>query len=415
MALLGATLLPAAYLWVEVGGALPSWHEYPSLSQRDPVELLFLYGEHLRLSYAGHSATKVQEGKQRFADSIAELKAELLSYKRIAPRAGGARERRVLRDFEALTVVSAGWGDPAARERLEHVPADDVPDYAQRRRNEIIEGRTDRDQTRAARHRRYQRARRWSRWLEVGLAAPATLFLYLARKQRSALELGPVPVELVWGLVLWVWCEAAIKLAGFVTGRDVPVLGVLHPFSKLVAIPFVLALIRGAWGRAPETPLVRMRSLPAREGRLDAVLWTLLALAASTAVTWGIRSAAKPLGLRPVWSEGLDAGLLVGTGWEAAGRISSLLVGAPFLEEILYRGLLFGGLSRALGLKWAIFLSSLAFALMHGYGFASTLIVALDGCIWALAYVRTRSLWPGMLVHALVNVTAVLDNYSFLL
>lgn len=416
MVLLGATLLPAAYLWVEVGRALSASLDYPSLSHHDPVQLLFLYGEHLRLSYADEPPPKVQEGKQRFADAIAELKEEVASYKRVAPRGGAARESRVLGDIGALTVVTAGWGDASAREQLEHGLLEDVPDYAQRQRNQVIEGRTERDHERAARIRRYDRVEGWVGWFKVGLAVPATLFLYLARKGRPRLDVGPVRVDLVWGLVLWVWGEAAVKLASAATGRDVPVLAGLHPFSRLIAIPLVLALIRGAWGRGPETPLVRMQSLPAtREGRLNAALCTALGLAVSTAVTLGVRAATNPLGLRAKWSEGLVEALLVGTDWEATGRVLSSVVAAPFLEEVLYRGLLFGALFRPLGLKWATVVSSLVFAVMHGYGFASSLIVALHGCVYALVYARTRSLWPGTVLHALGNVTALLDDYSLLL
>src|SRR5262245_43230971 len=128
--LLAATLLPAAYLWMEIGRAVPARLDYPSLSHHAPVQLLFLYGEHLRLSCADQPPSKAQEAKQRVTDSIAELNEELARYGLIAPRGGAARERRVLRDSGALTVVAAGWSDASARHRLEHGSPQDVPDYA---------------------------------------------------------------------------------------------------------------------------------------------------------------------------------------------------------------------------------------------------------------------------------------------
>src|SRR6185369_2925682 len=128
--------------------------------------------------------------RQRLGDAIAELKEEVASYKRIAPRAGAARESRVLRDIGALTVVTAGWGDASAREQLEQSLLEDVPDYAQPQRNRVMEGRTDRDHERAARIRRYDRAKGWIGWFKVGLAAPAMLFLYLTRKGRPRLDVG---------------------------------------------------------------------------------------------------------------------------------------------------------------------------------------------------------------------------------
>jgi membrane protease YdiL (CAAX protease family) len=414
MALLGATFLPAAYLWIEIGRATAAWLEYPSISLHDPMQLLFLYGEHARLSCAQEPPDKVQEGKQRFADAVAELKDELASYKRIAPRAGAARERRVMEDVGALTVVAAGWGDAAAHTELEHGLRDLVPDYAQQRRTEILEDITARDRERAASVGRFERIKRWMGWIEIGVGVPATVLLFLTRKRRSTHEIGPVPVDVVWGLVLWIWGEAAVKLVAVATRRDVPVLSVLQPFGRLLAIPLVFAVIRSAWGT--DTPFEEMRRLPAtREGRLGAALWTAVGLALGTATTLGVRAAAKPLGLRRVWSEALMEQLLLGTNWEAAGRVLSTVVGAPVLEEILYRGLLFGGLVGPLGLGWATVVSSLCFTLVHGYGLASSVIVGLHGCIYALVYARTRSLLPSMLLHALGNVAAAWSGYSFLL
>jgi len=75
---------------------------------------------------------------------------------------------------------------------------------------------------------------------------------------------------------------------------------------------------------------------------------------------------------------------------------------APFCEEVFFRGFVFPGLQRGMPLVWAIVLSSLIFAIAHGDpgSFAVLFIIGL-----ALAFVRwrTKSIWPGMLLHTLNN------------
>jgi len=238
MALLGATLLPAAFLWMEIGRSIPARREYPSLSHHDPVRLLFLCGEHWRLSSAGKPPPEVEQEKHRFLAAVTELKEEFESYRRIAPKAAAARAGRAARDMDALAVVAAVWGDPlAAREHFAHGSAADLPDYAQLRRDEIVQGRTDREHRRAARIRSFERSRRWLDGLMLGLALPAAFILRRSRTRWVARELAPVPIGLAWAAVLWVWGEATIWLASIATGRDVPILAAFHRFSAFLAIP----------------------------------------------------------------------------------------------------------------------------------------------------------------------------------
>ena len=80
---------------------------------------------------------------------------------------------------------------------------------------------------------------------------------------------------------------------------------------------------------------------------------------------------------------------------------------APFCEEVFFRGFVFAGLLRGMPVGWAIVLSALIFAVAHGDpgSFAVLLIIGL-----ALAFLRwrTKSLWPGILLHTLNNGVAAL-------
>jgi membrane protease YdiL (CAAX protease family) len=77
----------------------------------------------------------------------------------------------------------------------------------------------------------------------------------------------------------------------------------------------------------------------------------------------------------------------------------------PFVEELTYRGLGFSLLSR-FGRWPAIVLVGILFALSHGL-FASLPILAVFGSV--LAWIRsvTRSVFPGMLLHAAFNAVAL--------
>jgi membrane protease YdiL (CAAX protease family) len=97
-------------------------------------------------------------------------------------------------------------------------------------------------------------------------------------------------------------------------------------------------------------------------------------------------------------------------GRETVGPAISLLLVAllvPIVEELVFRGLLLGGLSRHLSFGWANAVQSGVFALVHvdsprllGY-FALALLAG-----WLVR--RTGSLWPAMLLHALNNAVATM-------
>ena len=80
------------------------------------------------------------------------------------------------------------------------------------------------------------------------------------------------------------------------------------------------------------------------------------------------------------------------------------VVYAPVLEEIAFRGILFGTLRRKFSFAPAAFIGALVFAVAHGYGWIGFLSVLWSGVVWAWGYEKTGSLLPGMLAHALNNL-----------
>jgi membrane protease YdiL (CAAX protease family) len=89
--------------------------------------------------------------------------------------------------------------------------------------------------------------------------------------------------------------------------------------------------------------------------------------------------------------------------------LAILLVGmwGPVMEEIFFRGFLQGSLRDRIGPWPAVLLSSAIFALFH---ISPGLFVPtfLLGVAFGWVYLRTRSVWPSVLVHALHNTLAVI-------
>ncbi len=79
---------------------------------------------------------------------------------------------------------------------------------------------------------------------------------------------------------------------------------------------------------------------------------------------------------------------------------------APITEEILFRGFLLPPLVRWLGRWPAIWISAGVFGLLHG---AIAALIPLTGLGVILAWIRlrSRSLWPAIVLHLLNNVVAV--------
>jgi membrane protease YdiL (CAAX protease family) len=78
---------------------------------------------------------------------------------------------------------------------------------------------------------------------------------------------------------------------------------------------------------------------------------------------------------------------------------------APFAEEALFRGVLFGGLAQRMPLWGAAVSSALLFALFHGLGVVLPIFVLGVGL--AYVYARTGTIWASMTTHALVNAVSV--------
>jgi uncharacterized protein len=205
----------------------------------------------------------------------------------------------------------------------------------------------------------------------------------------------------LFGWLALVGGVSAISYAGrFTAGK--PPKNAVFQYSTAIGELVLFAIILGI-------VFLIARDLPKREAfalrRPDS--WGgASALALAVLIAIGIASAA----LNPVLHGGREQGLTP-SGWEsshAAAFAANLFVFSvigPVTEELTFRGLGFY-LLEPLGQTAAILVLGVLFGLWHGLVEALPVLVVF-GLGLAFLRSRTRSIYPGMLLHALFNGAAL--------
>lgn len=113
-------------------------------------------------------------------------------------------------------------------------------------------------------------------------------------------------------------------------------------------------------------------------------------------------------GTHPLTEEAARGGLL-----EFISAFLAAVIAAPILEEIIFRGYIFGGLRRA-GMKpiGGGIATALMFGMIHPQNWAVVFGLAFIGWTMAMVVTWTRSIYTAMLVHACLNGMIVLSLYS---
>jgi CAAX protease family protein len=83
---------------------------------------------------------------------------------------------------------------------------------------------------------------------------------------------------------------------------------------------------------------------------------------------------------------------------------------APLVEEIFFRGFLFQGFRARYGWVPGLLLSSAIFGLAH-LDPAALIPTFILGCLLAYLYQRSNSIWPGVILHMLVNSLGLCSVY----
>jgi membrane protease YdiL (CAAX protease family) len=87
--------------------------------------------------------------------------------------------------------------------------------------------------------------------------------------------------------------------------------------------------------------------------------------------------------------------------------VTCLVALVPLIEELLFRGLFLFGLERRYGSGFALILSACFFGIVH-MGAVPAVYASVAGLLLGGLALTTRSIWPGIAVHAAINAVPVL-------
>ncbi len=89
--------------------------------------------------------------------------------------------------------------------------------------------------------------------------------------------------------------------------------------------------------------------------------------------------------------------------------ILSVVILAPFIEEILFRGLIINELKGKIHIMLVIFIQALIFGLIHGNSLQIA-YASILGIVLGLISTWSRSVWPAIIVHISMNGTPLLTE-----
>jgi membrane protease YdiL (CAAX protease family) len=260
------------------------------------------------------------------------------------------------------------------------------------------------------------------RWLgltatELALIA-LTIALLMVARARGIPRLGAAPLPPTWSFA----DGYALVVRGVLglLGLTLLILFLVPDAHDLLrvgsfAAGFPVILWTIAYHRARGESFRTAFGLHLPWGRLAWLLGTAMVLAGvGGAAEAGMGALANALGVDTHWADGLPEDLLWDPPWQVVLGTLDTVIWTPFVEELTFRGLLYGTLRTQTGPPLAALASACIFAIAHGYGPTGFLSVLISGLLWAIAYERTRSLLPGILAHAANNLSVTV-TYLLLL
>lgn len=205
-----------------------------------------------------------------------------------------------------------------------------------------------------------------------------------------------------WMVLLW---STTILYASTVIMAPV---ALCVPFSLLGIVLLVFAI---TGKKAPLGYLVAPQTAagPGRTRWPALVGWHVAAFLLIQAFTQGYGWAFERVMGRPLEAQLVARVLHTDTLPRLAGMVLAGGLFVPFLEEVVFRGLLQDWLGRLLPTGWCVALVSLLFGLVHGLEMAVP--IAFIGLVLSLFRLRYRSLWPAVMLHALNNSAIIVALY----
>lgn len=139
-------------------------------------------------------------------------------------------------------------------------------------------------------------------------------------------------------------------------------------------------------------------------------IWSIALLAISYALDQTIIPLSQlwDASLAPVWATEAIQMEMAQSGLAITFLVTAIF--APLGEEVFFRGILFGWLRTRVRLSWAVLLQAILFGAVH-VEIVHVVVATGTGIGLALARERTRSLWPAIGAHCLINAVAVIEAY----
>lgn len=252
--------------------------------------------------------------------------------------------------------------------------------------------------------------------ISILIALAGVGILVIGRGQVPRLAAAPLPPP--WsgqdGLGLFLAGGAAFLLVANGGGLLIPAGTPAGPIAAMLAgVPMVVLTARCLAARSTSLgPAFGLRIDPGKAPALLAVTVVLVALTAAAAPL--IALVGEVLGLTGHWADGFPEEMLWAPAGVVALHVADTVAWTPFVEELAFRGVLYGTLRRRLPVWPAAVLSVAIFALAHGYGALGLASVFASGLLWTLAYERTRSLLPAILAHGVNNLVVAGDMLALL-
>lgn len=298
--------------------------------------------------------------------------------------------------------LSSGWWHDQLVAGVARAPGDGAPRRSQQR--SLVE-----------------RARRLLQWNRVGLAldlsalvAGCAAYLIMLLR-RTPWRVGTAPMPPRWRGPVGV--TVLIRGGAIGTGLAIPliVVGALIRMGQAWFAFLLYAVLHAPLLILIRRHLLRPSGLTVRQGfglRIErlacrrAVLGTLAGVGIGALGEWGIDSIAVWRDVPSHWTEWFQGDLAWGGPVDVIGSLLAIVVLGPVLEELVFRGLVFGTLRTRFGWMAAAPISAGVFAAAHGYGLLGWISTFWSGLVWAWLYEKTCSLLPGTIAHATGNLLA---------
>ena len=91
--------------------------------------------------------------------------------------------------------------------------------------------------------------------------------------------------------------------------------------------------------------------------------------------------------------------------WNLIISLLSMIVLAPIMEELIFRGIILNSISKSINIRWAIIISSLLFGIVH-ISPVYIIVIGLSAIMTAWIVIKTNSILSGIIIHFINNSLA---------